>query len=73
MFSKISGIALIVIGLVMIIYTGINIVTKEKIVELDPMEISVEKNNPVNWTPILGAVALIGGILILMFDKKERY
>ena len=69
MFSKISGFALIVIGLVMIIYTGINLVTKEKVVESGPVEISVEKNNPINWTPILGAVALIGGILILVFDR----
>ncbi len=72
MFSKISGFALIVIGLVMIIYTGINIVTKEKVVELGPVEISVEKKNPVKWTPILGAVALVGGILILVFARKER-
>ena len=72
MFTKISGFALIIIGLVMIIYTGINIVKKEKVIDIGPVEISVEKNNPVNWTPILGAVVFVGGFLILLLAKKER-
>lgn len=71
MFTKISGFALIVIGLVMIVYTGINIVRKEKMVDIGPVEISVEKNNAVQWPSILGAVFLVGGILILALDKKE--
>ena len=71
MFSKISGFALIIIGLVMIAYTGINIVTKKEIVEIGPVKISQESNNPIKWSPILGAVLLVGGILILALDKKE--
>jgi hypothetical protein len=71
MFSKISGFALIITGLVMIIYTRINLVTKEKVFEIGPVEVSREKNNPVKWSPVLGAVLLVGGILILAFDKKE--
>ena len=71
MFTKISGFGLIIIGLVMIIYTGINIVRKEKIVDIGPVEISVEKNNPVEWPSIVGAVFLVGGVLILALDKKE--
>ena len=70
MFSKISGIVFIIIGLVMIVYTGIKIVTKEKIVDIGPIEISQEKSNPIKWLSILGSVFLVGGILILALDKK---
>ena len=73
MFSKISGIVLISIGLVMIVYTGIKIVTKEKIVDIGPIEISQKKNNSIKWSPILGAVFLVGGILILALDNKKTH
>ena len=73
MLSRISGFALIIIGLVMIAYTGINIVTKEKLIDIGPVEISQEKNNPIKWSPILGAVLLVGGILILALDKKKSH
>jgi len=71
MFSKISGFALIIIGLAMIIYTGFNIVKKEKIAAIGPIEITSQKNNTVEWSPILGAVFVVGGILILALYKKE--
>ena len=49
MFSRISGFVLIIIGLVMIAYTGINIVTKEKIIDIGGVEICQGKNNPFKW------------------------
>ena len=45
---------LVVLGIVMMAYTGFNYVTKEKVVDLGPIEISKEKNNPVSWSPIIG-------------------
>ena len=73
MFTKISGFALIIVGLALIVYAGINIVRKEKVVDIGPVEISVEKNNSVQLPSILGSVFLVGGILILALDKKRTY
>ena len=60
------GIILIVIGVVMMIYTGFNYVTSEKVVDLGPIKISAEKNHPVQWSPIIGFVLLFGGVAILI-------
>ncbi|PKP30765.1 MAG: hypothetical protein CVT99_11620 [Bacteroidetes bacterium HGW-Bacteroidetes-16] len=69
--KKTSGIALVIIGIVMIAYTGFNYVTTEKVVDLGPIEINKEKNHFVQWPPILGVVLIIGGVVLLVFDKKR--
>jgi len=66
------GIVLSIIGIVMIIYTGFNYVTTEKVVDLGPIEINAEKNHPVQWSPIIGIVLLVGGIVIVLSDKKSK-
>ena len=68
---KTTGIAVIVIGIVMMIYTGFTYVTKEKVVDLGPIEINKEKNHSVQWPPILGGILIIGGILLIAVDKKK--
>jgi len=66
------GIVLSIIGIVMIIYTGFNYVTTEKVVDLGPIKINAEKNHPVQWSPIVGIVLLVGGIVIVLSDKKAK-
>jgi len=68
--SKPLGITLIVIGAIMIIYTGFTYVTKEKVVDLGPIEINAEKSHPVQWSPIVGVVLLVGGIVVMVTGKK---
>jgi len=72
MQTKTLGIAIIIIGIIMMIYTGFNYVTTEKVVDLGPIEINKQTNHPVQWSPIIGGVLLIGGIVILALDKKKR-
>ena len=67
---KAIGIALMVIGIVMIVYTGFNFITTEKVVDLGPIKINQEKNHPVQWSPIVGVVLLIGGIIVIVRDRK---
>ena len=67
---KSLGIVLGIIGLIMIIYTGFNYVTTEKVVDLGPIKINAEKNHPVQWSPIVGIVLLVGGVVLVLTDKK---
>jgi len=66
------GIILGILGIIMIIYTGFNYVTTEKVVDLGPIKINAEKNHPVQWSPIVGIVLLVGGIVIVLSDKKTK-
>tara|TARA_R110000868_G_scaffold108031_5_gene295176 strand:+ start:1953 stop:2165 length:213 start_codon:yes stop_codon:yes gene_type:complete len=70
MKSKNIGILIIVIGAIMIFYNGFNYITKEKVVDIGPIEINKETNHPVQWSPILGIVLLVGGVLLVVRDKK---
>jgi hypothetical protein len=69
---KSLGFALGIIGLLMIIYTGFNYVTTEKVVDLGPIKINAEKNHPVQWSPIIGIVLLAGGVVLVLTDKKAK-
>jgi len=71
MQKRTTGIILIIVGIIMIIYTGFNYVTTEKVVDLGPIKINSEKNHPVQWSPIIGVVLLVGGILVMVTGKKS--
>jgi len=71
MSKKPIGIVLILIGVIMIIYTGFNYVTTERVVDLGPLKINAEKNHPVQWSPIVGVILLVGGIVVLVTSKNK--
>jgi len=65
------GIILIVAGLLMMLITGFNLVTKEKVVDLGPIEINKEKNHPVQLSPIIGGVIIVAGVVVYMTNKNK--
>ncbi|WP_423126450.1 hypothetical protein [Gaoshiqia sp. Z1-71] len=69
--KKTLGIMLVVLGILMVAYTGFNYVTKEKVVDLGPIEINKEKNNTVKWPPVVGIILIVGGITVIVLDKKK--
>jgi len=69
--KKKTGIALLIIGLVMIFYTGFNFVTTEKVIDIGSVEITKENNHFVQWPPIVGVVLIIGGVALFVLDKKS--
>lgn len=72
MNTKTLGIVMIVIGILMTVYTGFNYVTKEKVVDIGPIEINAEKDHPVQWTPIIGVLIIVGGIVVMGTSKSKN-
>ena len=70
MQKKTIGMVLIVLGILMMVYTGFNFVTKEKVVDLGPIEISQKTKHPVQRSPILGVALLIGGAFLTLSKKR---
>ncbi len=56
----------------MMIYTGFNFVTTEKIVDIGPLEINKDKNHFVQWSPVIGVLFIVGGIVAFAINKKVR-
>ena len=68
--QKTIGLALIVIGAVMLIWTGFSYTRREKVVDAGPIHISADRAHTVNWSPYAGGVLLVGGIIILATARK---
>ncbi len=70
MKTKTLGIVIVILGILMIIYTGFNFTTTEKVVDFGPLEMSVEENHPVQWSPIIGVLVLAAGIILVVINGK---
>lgn len=68
---KTLGIALLVIGLIMTVFTGFNIITKKKVVDLGAVEITSQEKTPIYWSPVTGGVLAVAGVVLLLFGKKR--
>ena len=62
---------LIVLGVVMLVWTGFSYTKREKVIDAGPLQVSADKKKSVNWPPYAGAVLLLGGIVLLVSSKKE--
>jgi hypothetical protein len=65
------GIALIVLGALVLAYQGITYTTREKVVDLGPIQASVEKQKTIPLSPILGAGALAAGVILVVVRNKR--
>lgn len=68
---KTLGIILLAIGIIMTVFTGFNVITKKKVVDLGPVEINKEEKTPVYWSPVTGGILAVAGALILFAGKKK--
>jgi drug/metabolite transporter (DMT)-like permease len=68
---KNAGILVIIIGALMIAYTGFTFITKEKVVDAGPIQISKKEKHPVQWSPIVGVILVVGGLAMVVTNKKN--
>jgi uncharacterized membrane protein HdeD (DUF308 family) len=71
MNTTLLGIALIILGVVAFAYQGITYTTREKVIDVGPLKATVDKEKTIPLPPIVGAVALVGGIVLLMVGAKK--
>jgi hypothetical protein len=64
------AILLIALGIVAFAYQGITYTTPGKDVNFGPFHMVTEHEHHIPLPPILGAIALIGGIALLMVDRR---
>lgn len=69
--ATLIGIVLIVIGLVSLAYQGITYTQREEAVDLGPVEIATEDKETIPLPPLLGGLALVGGIVLVIVGSKK--
>ncbi len=64
------GVALIVLGIVALVYQGFSYTTRKKVLDIGPIQATKEERQTVPIPPIIGAIALISGIAVLATGRK---
>jgi uncharacterized membrane protein len=65
------GILLIVLGGLALAYQGFNYTRREKVFDLGPIHATADEQKHVSIPPILGGLALVGGIALLVGGGKK--
>lgn len=65
------GIILIIIGVVTLAYGGFSFTTSEKVAEIGPLKVEREKTRTVPLSPVLGGLALVGGIVLVVIGARR--
>ena len=69
--NTVIAIVLIIVGIVAFAYQGIQYTSTEKVIDLGPIQINTEKTSTFPLSPIMGGIALVGGILLLLMGNKK--
>jgi len=69
--NTVLAIILIIVGIVAFAYQGITYTSREKVVDLGPVQVTAEKTRTFPLPPIVGGIALVGGIVLLLIGGKK--
>jgi uncharacterized membrane protein HdeD (DUF308 family) len=67
----IVGVVLIVLGLLALAYQGITYTRTERVVDLGPLKVEAKKKETVPLPPLVGAVAVVTGIVLVVAGRRR--
>lgn len=70
--NTIIGMILIALGIVALSYQAITYKTTEKAIDLGPIQVTTEQSHTIPLPPILGGLALVGGIVLLTLSSRKN-
>lgn len=70
--NKTIALIMIILGFVMLIWTGFTYTKKEKVIDAGPIQISADREKNVNWPPYIGGIVLVAGVVILITSKRSK-
>ena len=62
---------LIILGIVALAYQGVSYTKKDKVVDLGPLKVETEKKETIPLPPVLGVVAVVGGIVLVAVSARR--
>jgi hypothetical protein len=69
---RIIGIVLIVLGIVSLALGGISYTKREKVLDVGPIQATAERHRTIPLPPLLGGLALAGGVALLIAGSRKR-
>ena len=68
----IVGVLLIVVGLTALVYQGITYTTRETVIDVGPLHATADRQRTLPLPPALGAVAVAGGIVLVVAGMRKH-
>jgi hypothetical protein len=69
---KAIGVLLIVVGVIGLAYGGLTWTSREKVVDLGPVEVTQNKTKSLPLPPIAGGICLVAGVILLVGSGRKR-
>jgi len=69
---KLIGFLLIAFGIVALVVGGIRYTKTEQVLKIGPLEATEQKHKEIPLPPVLGAVCIIGGVILVVADSRTR-
>jgi hypothetical protein len=70
--ARVLGTILVVLGIVALLWGGISWTREKTIVDLGPIEAKAETRESIPLPPVIGAVALVAGVILLVVPARRR-
>ena len=72
MLKNTIGLIIFIAGLIFTLYTGLDFITKEKIIEIGSFQLTKNKEHTANWSPLIGiGTMVIGGVIFISGNKNH--
>jgi len=70
---RVAGIILVIIGILMVVFTGFDITQEKKIVDIGPLQVNKKENKHIGWPSYAGGgIAIVGVVLIVAGGKTKN-
>lgn len=69
---KTTGIVLLIVGIIMMVFNVINFTTEEKVVDLGPLEVNKEKEHTIGWPVYVGGIVGVAGVIMIVAGAKKK-
>ena len=68
----IVGTALIVLGLVALVYQGITYTSRETVLDVGPLHATADRQKTLPLPPVVGILAVAGGVVLLVAGLRKH-
>ena len=68
----IAGVVLVVLGVVALVYQGITYTSRETVIDIGPLHATADQQKTLPLPPVLGVLAVAGGVALLFAGARSR-
>lgn len=69
--TTVIGLVLIILGIAALVYPRVSYTKREKVLDLGPLQATAETRESIPISPIVGILAIVGGVTVLITGNRR--